>query len=64
MILHVVERALRLTPDVVVATDDERIQSVVVQQGYEAIMTSGVHTSGTSRCIHFRGSHSLAHRCL
>lgn len=51
MILHVVERALRLTPDVVVATDDERIRSVVVQQGYEAIMTSGVHTSGTSRCL-------------
>ena len=33
MILHVVERALRLTPNVVVATDDERILSVGVPQG-------------------------------
>ena len=39
MIIRVVERALEVTPDVVVATDDERILSVVKEHGYQAVMT-------------------------
>ena len=37
MILHVVERALLVTPEVAVATDDQRIYDVVTQAGYRAI---------------------------
>ena len=45
MIIRVVERALEVTPDVVVATDDERILSVVKEHGYQAVMTSPDHHS-------------------
>lgn len=51
MILHVVERALLVTPEVAVATDDQRIYDVVTQAGYRAILTTGDHSSGTSRCL-------------
>jgi 3-deoxy-manno-octulosonate cytidylyltransferase (CMP-KDO synthetase) len=51
MILHVVERALA-APSVsraVVATDDERIHDVVRACGFEAVMTSPEHASGSDR---------------
>jgi 3-deoxy-manno-octulosonate cytidylyltransferase (CMP-KDO synthetase) len=51
MILHVVERALE-APSVsraVVATDDERICDVVRACGFEAVMTSPAHASGSDR---------------
>lgn len=50
MILHVVERARRATyvDRVVVATDDERIERVVLEAGHEAVLT-GEHASGTDR---------------
>lgn len=51
MILHVLERASRISPSLYVATDDERIASCVRQAGYEAIMTSSDLRSGTERCI-------------
>ena len=51
MIIRVVERALEVTTDVVVATDDERILSVVKEHGYQAVMTSPDHHSGTERCL-------------
>ena len=51
MILHVLERASRISPSLYVATDDERIASCVRQVGYEAIMTSSDLRSGTERCI-------------
>jgi len=51
MILHVVERALaaRGVSRAVVATDDERIFSVVREAGREALMTSPAHASGSDR---------------
>ena len=51
MILWVIERALaaRNVDRVVVATDDVRIMDVVHANGYEAVMTSPDHRSGTDR---------------
>ena len=51
MIIRVVERALSVCSDVVVATDDERIFSTVTERGYRAVMTSPDHQSGTERCL-------------
>jgi 3-deoxy-manno-octulosonate cytidylyltransferase (CMP-KDO synthetase) len=51
MICWVVERALA-APNVaraIVATDDERILNAVKSAGYEAVMTSSHHRSGTDR---------------
>jgi 3-deoxy-manno-octulosonate cytidylyltransferase (CMP-KDO synthetase) len=51
MILHVLERALA-APSVsraIVATDDERIHDVVRACGFEAVMTSPSHASGSDR---------------
>ncbi len=51
MVVHVVERALA-APSVsraVVATDDERIFEAVKTAGYEALMTSADHASGSDR---------------
>jgi len=50
MILHVCEKAsLAGAQEVVVATDDERILDRVKQAGFNAVMTSASHTSGTER---------------
>ena len=51
MICWVVERALaaRNVARAIVATDDERIFEAVNSAGYEAVMTSRDHASGTDR---------------
>jgi 3-deoxy-manno-octulosonate cytidylyltransferase (CMP-KDO synthetase) len=51
MVLHVYDRAkqARSLTDLVVATDDNRIFSVVEQAGGKAIMTSVDHQSGSDR---------------
>ena len=48
---HVYERVKSLLPQVVVATDDERILQAVRQFGGEAVMTGSHHRSGTDRCF-------------
>ncbi len=52
MVQHVYERAMssELFQRVIVATDDERIQSTVLGFGGEAVMTNSSHKSGTDRC--------------
>ena len=50
MILHVCEKAaLAGAEEVVVATDDQRILDCVKQAGFNAVMTSVSHNSGTER---------------
>lgn len=53
MILRVCDQALLsdVFRDVIVATDDERIFEHVVSAGYQAVMTSSTHRSGTDRCL-------------
>lgn len=52
MVLHVVERALQSgAQSVVVATDDARVQQAITAAGYQAIMTSPEHASGTERLV-------------
>lgn len=52
MIMHVYDQSKKcaLLADVVVATDDERIQNHVLKHGGKAIMTAKTHNSGTDRC--------------
>lgn len=52
MIQHVYERASLCAElsDVIVATDDERIEKAVLDFGGKACMTSPRHPSGTDRC--------------
>lgn len=51
MILRVLEAAqgAQLVSDVIVATDDHRIRSVVEAEGGKVVMTSGDHETGTDR---------------
>ena len=51
MIVHVMNRAakIRNADAVIVATDDERIKSVVEEAGGVAVMTKRTHPTGTSR---------------
>ncbi|HOX78337.1 MAG TPA: 3-deoxy-manno-octulosonate cytidylyltransferase [Bacteroidales bacterium] len=53
MILRVCDRvkSAGVFIDQVVATDDERILTHVLDNGYQAIMTSEDHQSGTDRCL-------------
>ncbi len=57
MILHVLEgaKSARLISSVIVATDDQRIQSVVETAGGKVIMTSGTHETGTDRVAEVAG---------
>lgn len=50
MIQWVYERASAVLPQVVVATDDQRIKDAVESFGGKAVMTSGIHLTGTERC--------------
>ena len=51
LILHTVERAseAQTVERVIVAADDERIIDVVTGAGYEAVITSSAHASGSDR---------------
>lgn len=51
LIVHTAERArsASLVDRVIVATDDERIVEAVTDAGFEAVMTSTEHRSGTDR---------------
>ncbi|MDX2426670.1 MAG: 3-deoxy-manno-octulosonate cytidylyltransferase [Cycloclasticus sp.] len=50
MILHVCEKAAMAgAEEVVVATDDKRILDCVMRAGFNAVMTSDAHNSGTER---------------
>ncbi|HEY9098654.1 MAG TPA: 3-deoxy-manno-octulosonate cytidylyltransferase [Thiobacillus sp.] len=52
MVLRVLERALQAGAEsVVVATDDMRVQQAVEAAGYQALMTSPDHQSGTERLV-------------
>ena len=51
VIQHVYEQASQVLPNVVVATDDERIASAVEAFGGRCIMTRTDHQSGTDRCM-------------
>lgn len=56
MVLWVVERALLSGADeVVVATDNTQILSVVQSQGHKAVMTAAHHASGTDRIAEVAG---------
>lgn len=50
IIQHVYERVAQVFPTLCVATDDERISSVVESFGGVAVITSPNHKSGTDRC--------------
>jgi 3-deoxy-manno-octulosonate cytidylyltransferase (CMP-KDO synthetase) len=50
LIMHVYNQAKKVLDDVVVATDDQRIENVVKESGGQAIMTDPNHKSGTDRC--------------
>lgn len=62
MILHVYRgvAALEGVDRVVVATDDERIKSVVEGDGGNAVMTARTHVSGTSRVREVASRHRYA----
>ena len=51
MIIHTIEQASKaaLVDRVIVATDDERILQEVTSAGFEAVMTSPAHLSGSDR---------------
>ncbi len=50
MVVHVADRARESgAREVIVATDDRRIQEAVAKHGYEAMMTRPDHASGTDR---------------
>ncbi len=50
MVVRVAERARRSgAADVIIATDDARIAAVAARHGFDAVMTSSRHASGTDR---------------
>ena len=51
VVQRVYEQVKQVLDDVFVATDDERIESVVKSFGGKVIMTSPDHRSGTDRCF-------------
>jgi 3-deoxy-manno-octulosonate cytidylyltransferase (CMP-KDO synthetase) len=57
MIQRVCEQALLsgVFRDVIVATDDERIVNHITSAGFQAVMTSVTHRSGTDRCLEALG---------
>lgn len=59
MIQRVYEQSCKasLLSDVVVATDDERIEAAVKRFGGKVVMTSSSHRSGTDRCYQVVNEH-------
>jgi 3-deoxy-manno-octulosonate cytidylyltransferase (CMP-KDO synthetase) len=56
MVVRVVQQAMASSlSKVVVATDDHRIFRHVEEHGYEAVLTSSDHQSGTERCLEAYG---------
>lgn len=55
MVVRVYRRALKVFDDVVIATDDERIEEVAKAYNCNVIMTSKEHRSGTDRCAEVIG---------
>jgi len=51
MIQRVCEQAGKALDQVIVATDDARIEKVVKDFGGNVVMTSSDHTTGTNRCL-------------
>lgn len=51
MIQHVYEQAQKALTNVLVATDDVRIEKVVKDFGGNVVMTSDKHNTGTNRCL-------------
>jgi 3-deoxy-manno-octulosonate cytidylyltransferase (CMP-KDO synthetase) len=51
MIQRVYEQVKSCLDDVWIATDDERIESAVMNFGGQVVMTSEKHRSGTDRCL-------------
>ena len=51
MIQHVFEKVSGEVKDVIIATDDYRIEKCVKDFGGQVVMTSNKHNSGTNRCI-------------
>ncbi|MCL4128966.1 UNVERIFIED_CONTAM: hypothetical protein GTU68_026940 [Idotea baltica] len=51
MIQRVYEQAKKALTDVLVATDDERIEKAVLNFGGNVVMTSDKHNTGTNRCL-------------
>ncbi|RPD93439.1 3-deoxy-manno-octulosonate cytidylyltransferase [Aureibaculum marinum] len=51
MIQHVYEQVKKVMTNVLVATDDERIERVVKSFGGNVVMTSDKHNTGTNRCL-------------
>ena len=51
MIQHVYEQAKKALKHVVVATDDKRIEKVVLGFGGNVVLTSPNHKTGTNRCL-------------
>lgn len=51
MIQRVYEQAKKILDDVVVATDDKRIEKAVQDFGGNVVMTSSKHSTGTNRCL-------------
>lgn len=51
LIIHTIERAREaaMVDDVIVATDDQRILDAVTESGFQAVMTSSDHASGSDR---------------
>lgn len=51
MVWHVYERACSAgLEEVIVATDDERIEAAILERGGKVMMTATTHQSGTDRC--------------
>lgn len=51
IIQHVYERVSQVFTQTYVATDDERIRTVVEEFGGKVVMTAATHPSGTDRCF-------------
>lgn len=61
MVVHVAERARASGAErVIVATDDEAVIAAVRAHGYEAMMTSSTHASGTDRIAEIASRLALA----